>query len=81
MKAIRFTAAALAVSLCIALLCPAALADEGDVTVKLNQKSVSLAVGDTVQLSADVSDGKGIESVRGAGAGGASDVACRSGGT
>ena len=60
MKAIRFTAAALAVSLCIALLCPAALADEGDVTVKLNQKSVSLAVGDTVQLSADVSDGQDV---------------------
>ena len=51
----RALALVLAAVMCFTLLCSTALADEGETTITLNQKTVYLAVGDTVTLNATVS--------------------------
>lgn len=50
----------LAAAMCFTLLCGTALADEGETTVTLDQKTVYLAVGDSVQLNATVSDEQAV---------------------
>ena len=56
----RVPALLLAAAMCFTLLCGTALADEGETTVTLDQKTVYLAVGDSVQLNATVSDDQAV---------------------
>ena len=56
----RVPALLLAAAMCFTLLCGTALADEGETTVTLDQKTVYLAVGDSVQLSATVSNEQAV---------------------
>ena len=63
MKTVRRIAALLlAAALSAALLCPAALADEKAETpeITLSQTSAVMAAGDTLQLTARVSDGQDV---------------------
>lgn len=56
----RLTAAALALAVCLSLLCATAMADvnDGATTVALDRTSLVLSVGQTAQLYATVSDGQ-----------------------
>lgn len=57
----RMLALILAAAMSVTLLCGTAWADAGEVTVTLDQKTVYLAVGDSVQLNATVSDGQAVD--------------------
>ena len=56
----RVSAWILAVALCASMLCGTVSADEGELSVTLDRKTVYLAVGDSVQLNAVVSNGGSV---------------------
>ena len=56
----RVSAWILAVALCASMLCGTVSADEGELSVTLDRKTVYLAVGDSVQLNAVVGNGGSV---------------------
>ncbi len=56
----RIVAMVVTAAMSLSLICTAAMADQPDTTITLNQKTVYLAVGETVQLIPKVSDGQSV---------------------
>ena len=57
----RVVAVVVAAAMSLSLMCTAAVADQTDTTITLNKKTVYLAVGESTQLTATVSDGQGVD--------------------